>query len=459
MFPWIRLLLIVGMSDVAKAIDSPLTPIEELGKRLFFDERLSSPAGQSCASCHSPDARFTNPDKSEPTARGVLPGRFGKRSTPTAMYAAFSPLFHYDEAEGIYIGGQFLDGRAPDLETQAQGPFLNPLEMANPDKATVVDKVRTADYATLFAEVFGSNALDNIDQAFVQIASAIASFERRGEFAPFSSKYDAFLAGRAGLSPAEERGLAVFEEPNKGNCAACHPNRPSADGKPPLFTDFSYDNLGVPRNPNNPFYSLPSNLNPDGLYFVDIGLGQTVGKIKENGKFKVPTLRNIQMTGPYIHNGYFTDLKSVVEFYNTRDTLQVCLNPMTTEALAKRQACWPIPEVLQNVNREELGDMKLSARDVDDLVAFLGTLTDGYGGVGCLLDWFEAHYPDALFPPGTMTLTQSPYVYRHYALTNSYVGVSSADNHVYYLAGGSLYDVGELASWSGRAGCPQPTLN
>ncbi len=269
----LSLLFIFWISDAAKAVDSSLSPIEELGKRLFFDDQLSSPAGQSCASCHSPDARFANPDKTEPTARGVLPGRFGKRSTPTAMYAAFSPPFQYDEAEGIYLGGQFLDGRASDLEAQAQGPFLNPLEMANPDKATVVDKVRQADYALLFAEVFGSSALDDTDKAYVQIASAIASFEQTREFAPFSSKYDAFLAGQVNLTPAEERGLAVFEDPNKGNCAACHPNRPSTDGKPPLFTDFSYDNLGVPRNPNNPFYYLPTSMNPVGLYFVDTGLG------------------------------------------------------------------------------------------------------------------------------------------------------------------------------------------
>ena len=141
-------------------------------------------------------------------------------------------------------------------------------------------------------------------------------------------KYDHWLRGETELSEQELRGLKLFEAEDKGNCAACHPSRPAADGSPPLFTDFTYDNLGVPRNPENPFYSLPSDLNPDGFAFVDLGLGKTVNDPAQNGKFRVPTLRNVAVTAPYMHNGVFKTLFNVVAFYNTRDVAE-----------------WPAPEV------------------------------------------------------------------------------------------------------------------
>lgn len=352
--------------------------IEELGSQLFFDTGLSSPPGQACASCHAPDVAFTDPRKDKPTSPGILPGRFGNRVAPTAKYAAYSPVFHFDAAQGLYLGGQFLDGRAADLETQAQGPFLNPLEMANPDKATVVEKVRNAAYASQFTEVFGADAFNDVDQAYYRIAQAIAAFERTATFAPFSSKYDAYLKGQVKLTLAEARGLEIFENPTKGNCAACHPSQPNKNGELPLFTDFSYDNLGTPRNPANPFYTLAPELNPDGYNFVDIGLGKTVNSVQEDGKFKVPTLRNIAVTAPYTHNGYFTSLRAVVDFYNTRDTKAKCPDPFTADTVATQFKCWPVPEVATNVNHAELGNLGLSSGDVDDLVAFLNTLTDGY---------------------------------------------------------------------------------
>jgi cytochrome c peroxidase len=153
----------------------------------------------------------------------------------------------------------------------------------------------------------------------------------------------------------------LFEDEDKGNCAACHPSQPSDDGTPPLFTDFTYDNLGVPKNPENPFYYLPKFLNPSGVDFVDLGLGGTLNKPSENGKFKVPSLRNIAKTSPYIHNGLFKNLRQVVAFYNTRD-----VGP------------WPQPEVRMNVNHDELGNLGLSEQEIDDIVAFMHTLTDGY---------------------------------------------------------------------------------
>lgn len=452
----VRLLVLAALclcGQIAVA-DTGLSALEDLGRRLFFDAQLSSPPGQSCSSCHDPGAAFTDPRRDRPVSPGVLPGRFGNRNSPTAMYMAFSPSLYFDAVAGTYLGGLFLDGRVGSLEEQAQKPFLNPLEMANPDPASVVAKVRAASYAPLFEQVFGAGVFADTGRAFASVASAIAAFERTSAFAPFSSKYDAYLAGRVKLSPAEERGLKVFEDPAKGNCAACHPNRPSADGKPPLFTDFSYDNIGVPRNPANPFYTLPASLNPQGIYFVDKGLGQTANDRKQDGKFKVPTLRNVQVTAPYTHNGYFSSLRAVVEFYNHRDTKRVCPNLFTLDGMALQQNCWPAPEVAANVNRDELGDLELGAGEIDDLLAFLATLTDGYGGTECLLDWFESQYPNFLFPPGAKSQSWVPYVYRHYTISQSYVGVVPEQNQVYYLGNGTgLVGIGELSGWLATAGC------
>jgi len=343
------------------AADVRLTPKQRLGKAIFFDANLSTPPGQACAECHSPNQGFSNPDINLPVSRGVHRDRFGGRNDLSAAYAGFSPPLHVDEKEGTYVGGNFWDGRADNLVEQAKGPFLNLLEMANPDAAAVVAKIRQATYAPLFLEVFGADALKEVDRAYHLAAEAIAAYEMSPEVNAFSSKYDLFLKKLVTLSPAEQRGLALFEDPKKGNCAACHPSQPGADGTPPLFTDFTYDNLGVPKNPENPFYYLPREFNPDGPRWVDLGLGAVVKKASENGKFRVPTLRNVAHTPPYMHNGVFKNLWQVVMFYSTRD-----VGP------------WPSPEVPETVNREELGDLKLTAAEIDDIVAFMLTLSDGY---------------------------------------------------------------------------------
>jgi cytochrome c peroxidase len=350
-----------------------------LGKRLFEDAELSEPAGQACASCHDAARAFSDPDQDKPTSEGIHPGLFGKRNTPTAAYAQFSPPFHFEEKDGTYVGGQFLDGRSSMMEDQAKQPFLNPIEMANLNKQSVVDKVRNASYAALFKQVFGPTSLDDPAQAYERIVQAIAAFERTKTFAPFSSKFDYFLKGQAQLSEQELRGMALYTGANKGNCAACHPITPLADGTPPLFTDFTYDNLGVPRNPDNRFYTQGVGFNPDGMNFVDLGLGGAQGIAAQNGKFKVPTLRNIAVTAPYMHNGYFTDLRAVVQFYNDRDVRPRCADPVWTRvADAQGQTCWPGPEVEENVNHAELGHLGLTDQEVDEIVAFLQTLTDGW---------------------------------------------------------------------------------
>lgn len=358
--------------------DQPMSPKAQLGRVLFFDSGLSEPAGQSCASCHDPNRAFVDPDKKAITSKGVIAPLVGSRNTPSSMYASFSPKFHWDEKEELYLGGQFWDGRAATLEEQAKGPFVNTLEMANPHSRNVVEKVRRAAYVPQFEQVFGKDALKDDDKAFDHIAQALAEFQRTPQFAPFSSKYDAYLAGKAKLNTQEMRGLRLFEREDKGNCAACHPSKPGPGGEPPLFTDFSYDNLGVPRNPDNPFYRLPVKLNPAGELFVDRGLGGALGKQSEDGKFKVPTLRNIAVTGPYMHNGYFKTLEGVTAFYNDRDVRPQCGSNMVNEADALKQKCWPAPEVITNVNSDELGNLKLTQREVDDIVAFMKTLTDGW---------------------------------------------------------------------------------
>ncbi len=366
-------------ASLAFAADASEAAAEKaaLGRLLFFDATLSEPAGQSCASCHDPGTAFTDPDRAQPTSKGAHRDRFGNRNTPSAMYMAFSPAFHFDKAEGHYVGGQFWDGRAATLEEQAKGPFLNPVEMANRNKRSVVEKVRRAAYAPEFEAAFGKGALDDVDRAYDRIAAAIAAYERTTELAPFTTRHDAWLQGKAKLTAQELRGLRLFNDEKKGNCAACHPSQRRPDGGLPLFTDFTYDNLGVPRNPENPFYDLPRGYNPQGKRVLDRGLGATVRRRAEDGKFKVPTLRNIALTAPYMHNGYFKTLRGVVAFYNDRDVRPRCRGEVT-EAEALRLGCWPKPEVARNVNQEEMGRLGLADDEIDDIVAFMLTLTDGY---------------------------------------------------------------------------------
>jgi len=376
--------LILGFTLFAGA--QGLTSQEELGKLIFFDQKLSIRNNQSCASCHAPDVGWTGPipgiNKLGAVYFGSVRTRFGNRKPPTVAYGGDSPVLYYDDIEEAWIGGMFWDGRATGwtlgdpLAEQAQGPFLNPLEQALPDASYVVDRVCTSKYSDLFSQVCGE-VCDNVPAAYECIASSIAAYERSSEVSQFSSKYDAYLAGQATLTLQEEQGRQLFET---AMCADCH--------VPPLFTDFTYDNLGVPRNPQNPFYFEPE-WNPDGLDWVDEGLGgflRSVGEAYESelGKQKVPTLRNVdKRPGPgfvkaYGHNGYFKSLESIVHFYNTRDVKPSCDDPFTTEKDALAQGCWPVPEVLTNVNQDELGELGLNAEQEAAIVAFMKTLSDGY---------------------------------------------------------------------------------
>lgn len=355
-------------SPMAWAADADLSPAQRLGKEIFFDASLSEPVGQACASCHSPGAGFTSPDSArnahEAVVAGALAGRAGNRTPPSVAYATFSPPFHWKGTDKTYVGGQFRDGRAANLVEQAKGPFLNPLEMNNADGAAVCRKVAQAPYAGSFAIAFDA-PLDCATNGYERIAQALTAYETSREVNAFSSKFDAVLAGRAQFTAAEKRGLKLYR--GKAKCEQCHPSVAGRHGEPPLFTDFSYDNIGAPKNPANPFYTQAQTINPAGSAYVDPGLGAIVKKSSQIGKFKVPTLRNIAAGGEgfvraYMHNGSLKSLKDVMAFYNRRDM---------------EQDRW-VPEEPRNVNRDELGHLGLTGSEEDDVIAFLGTLTDGW---------------------------------------------------------------------------------
>jgi cytochrome c peroxidase len=369
----------------AASLGQSLSPLEQLGKRLFFDDNLSTPPGQSCAACHGPEVGFTGPNSEINAAGGVYPGavasRFGNRKPPSSAYAGGSPILHYDADDDVWEGGMFWDGRATGwalgdpLAEQARGPFLNPLEQNNPKAKHVVLKVSQSDYADLFVQVWGDGSLDlkDPDGTYIRIARSIAAYERSPEVNPFSSKYDSYLKGQATLTTQERNGLELFE--GRANCAACHPSGVGPNGEPPLFTDFTYDNLGVPKNPANPFYNAPSSVNKSGADWVDRGLGEFLKTqigywdqaVANFGKQKVPTLRNVNLRPSpgfikaYGHNAYFKSLDEIVHFYNTRDVI-----------------AWPAPEEARNVNHNELGNLGLTPAEEAAVVAFLKTLSDGY---------------------------------------------------------------------------------
>jgi cytochrome c peroxidase len=383
------------VTSAATGIDNPKksTNLVELGKALFFDENLSTPPGLSCAACHAPSAGFTGPHSAINAAGSVYPGavhvRFGNRKPPTAAYGGDSPVMYFDKAEGLWLGGMFWDGRATGwtlddpLAEQAMGPFLNNLEQNMPHAKQVILRVAKSSYADLFEEVWGKGSLDykkDVAGTYERIARSIAAYERSAEVNPFTSKYDSVLQGDAELTAQEALGLELFK--GKGRCSACHISEKSDNGNPPLFTDFSYDNLGVPKNPLNPFYTAPTSVNPDKASWVDPGLGGFLKSTGEGadvyeaewGKHKVPTLRNVDQrpyagfVKAYGHNGYFKSIEEIVHFYNTRDVTGAGWDG----------ALWPPPEVPETVNKSELGNLDLTSDQEADIVAFMKTLTDGY---------------------------------------------------------------------------------
>lgn len=407
--------VIVSVVLLGAAFANDLTPIEKLGKELFFNN-ISNPDWMSCSTCHAPESGWTGPiagiNLHGAVYRGAVPTRFGNRKPPSSGYATLSPVFYYDDAEGLFVGGNFWDGRATGwglgnpAADQALGPFLNPVEQNNPSKEAVCEQVAASKYAGLFEQVWGEDSLDcgtgGINAMYDAVGLSIEAYEDSGEVNQFTSKFDYYLQGMAELTYQEMMGMELFN--GKAMCNACHTSEAGSNGEPPLFTDFTYDNLGVPRNPENPFYDMDevflddgSPINPQGSAWIDSGLGgflrtladpsnqmwrhlPYVTNVKDltnaelmmlaaenDGKHKVPTLRNVangfgkNFPKAYMHNGVFKSLKEVVHFYNTRDV-----------------EVWPAPEVPQNVNTDELGNLGLTDAEEDAIVAFMKTLSDGF---------------------------------------------------------------------------------
>jgi cytochrome c peroxidase len=354
-------LLMVGFATAAAA----LTEKEQLGSLLYFDKYLSLQHDQSCASCHFPDAGYDDPENNLPVSEGSVDGLYGGRNSPAVAYAAASPPFQYVDEVG-YVGGQFWDGRANGLKGQAKGPFLNPVEMAMEDSVAVLQAIAETNnanyeqYKKLFKKVYGINidSFNNFNRprdakmAYDDVADAIATYERSSEVNTFSSRYDSYLAGApledVLIDPAEREGKVLFD----ANCRQCHPSEGDVTAHqtamPTVLSSFSYHNLGLPHNEHR---LMNSNA-------ADYGLGgrDDIDDPAEYGKFKTPTLRNIAMTAPYGHNGYFTHLKKMVQFLNDRDAFDPA-------------------EVSDNVT-EVVGDLGLSDEEIDQIVAFLNTLTD-----------------------------------------------------------------------------------
>lgn len=379
-----------------------LPPIETLGERIFHDPDLSLRKNQSCASCHDEAWGFRG--SAAPSRAGVfqgsVPGRFGGRAPLSAAYGSLAPVFRFSAEAGGYVGGNFWDGRAtgarlgsPAAE-QALGPFVNPAEQGLPDIACVVYRVSRSAYGGLYREVWGREVdaiafpsdtdarcgveggplpLSAADRRQVQaeydrIGRSIAAFEASSRVSAFTSKFDAWLRGEATLTQQEHMGMMLFQ--GRGRCSNCH----TIAGPKPLFTDFTYHNVGTPPDPEAPA-AAPA----------DLGLGGPGGAAPGAprwGQVRTPTLRNVDRrptpSAPrrFMHNGAFRSLEEVVRYYNTRDVLPTC--PPSAPRTAWGDSCWPAPSVRDNLNTVDMGNLQLSSFQEAALVAFLRTLSDGY---------------------------------------------------------------------------------
>ncbi|MCT7591117.1 cytochrome-c peroxidase [Aliarcobacter butzleri] len=360
----LRLFFILGL--MFSALMAEDMKKEDLGRILFFDVNLSKNRTQSCATCHNPNAGFVD-DRDNGVKKMASLGDDGKslgdRQAPTASYAKFSPTFHFDEKTKKYFGGQFWDGREATLEGQAGGPPLNPVEMGMSDKKAVVDRLKENTlYVDSFKKIFGADIFKNDDKAYEAMTIAIASFERTDEFSPFDSKYDRYLKGEYDLTPLEDLGKSIFFSNNNNSCANCHVLK-GEDKEGETFTNYQYHNIGTPTN--NELRAK------NGVKAIDEGLlaNSNVSDVAQKGKHKVPTLRNVAVTAPYMHNGVFKDLKTVVEFYDKYNNKDRNIDPETNKP-------WDEPEVKDNISLQELKANKLTDRKVEALVAFMKLLTD-----------------------------------------------------------------------------------
>ena len=357
----ILLLLCTSLVVLLSSFGQKKTPQEiaelknELGRQLFFDKALSQPNGQSCTVCHAPKTAFSDPNHAI-VSEGMVDGAFVNRNSQSLAYVSFIPPLEKD-ALGEYHGGLFWDGRSSSLTHQLSGPFFNVAEMNNSDTTSLVSEVKSAPYYSLYKKLYGRIRSD--EDAYDHICEALATFESSPMFNELSSKYDFYLEGKAMLSEIEMQGLQLFE--GKGRCNSCHTTTPDSRSGKVLFSNYGYYNLGIPRNGNNPYYTTFASINAQGSQAIDLGLGSVVNDVQQYGKFRVPTLRNVQYTGPYFHNGYYATLKETVHFIANRDAEE-----------------FESPEVSENVARQITGSAHLTNNEEDAIVAFLLCLSDGY---------------------------------------------------------------------------------
>jgi len=371
-----------------------LKPI--LGKKLFHDKSLSLNKTMSCATCHNPehafiDTRFKN--SIHPVYGAVSIGddevALGGRNTPTISYAKFSPKFHFDHTSKSYVGGQFADGRAKGLARQAMGPPLNPVEMMMPNKESVIKRIKQDPfYRVGFKKLFGKRIFNNTNKAYKSMGKLIASYERSKEISPFDSKYDRFLNCKkegnndefcyikGEWTEVEKLGMNAFFKSPRSNCRNCHTLK-SPFKKRETFTDYKYYNIGVPRNLQLlREKGLPSTHVDHGIYGRE-----DIDDASLDGAFKTPTLRNIAVTAPYMHNGVFKELRTVLAFYIHISNLDengnspIPNNPETGMP-------WGEPEVVNTV-RHDILDTTITTPSpitpeqiIDGLEAFFKTLTD-----------------------------------------------------------------------------------
>ena len=340
-----------------------------LGEVLFFDKSLSFNKTQSCSTCHNPGTAFVDQRKSsanQMVSEGDNPHLHGNRNANTALYAMFSPDFHFDEKIQDYVGGQFWDGRAKDLAEQAGGPPVNPVEMGMPDKKSIVERLKANSiYYKAITDIYGESIWADTDKIYAIMEKAIAEFEKHELFAQFSSKYDRTLKGEAELTALEAEGKALFFDKTRTNCSNCHQSSEANSAKE-TFTNYRYYNIGVPSN------QALIKLNKLAADYVDNGLldnPMVKGDEKQKGKFKVPTLRNIGVTAPYMHNGVFRDLKTVLLFKDSFNNPNRKINPETGKA-------WDKAEYAQTINPDVLKAKPLTDEEINALEAFLKTLTD-----------------------------------------------------------------------------------
>jgi cytochrome c peroxidase len=389
-----------------------LSAMAQLGQAIFLDASLSASGRLSCASCHSPAHAFGPPDPTGIMRGGPDLTRQGVRAVPSLMYLDHQPPFSIGPDSGeaddapppappppgtplarklatdpapaadnlVPQGGLFWDGRADTLQDQALGPLLNPLEMANPSPAAIAAKLRGAGYAPQFAALFGPAILTDPRRLASEAMFAVARYQiENPAFHPYSSKFDAWLRGEARFTEAEARGYLLFNDPARANCAGCHLDRAGADGTPPLFTDHQFEALGAPRNP-----ALPASR-------YDLGVcGPDRADLRDQtrycGMFATPTLRNVATRHAFFHNGVFHSLQQVMDFYAFRDVAPDKIYPVAADGSIEKYNDIPA-RYRANVDitdppfdRKPGDPPAMTPQEETDIIAFLGTLTDGYEG-------------------------------------------------------------------------------